>query len=62
MQNYMATIIAVFALISIATSALSIVDLVNSGSTDIVAALGVSCIGDYVVCVLVADFDVEEIG
>lgn len=45
MQNYEATVIAVFALISIATSALSIVDVVNSGSKDIVAALGVSCIG-----------------
>ena len=45
MQNYVATVIAVFGLISIVASVLSIVDLVNSGSTDIVAALGVSCIG-----------------
>lgn len=45
MQNYVATVIAVFGLISIVASVLSIVVLVNSGSTDIVAALGVSCIG-----------------
>ena len=50
MLNYVATVIAVFCLISIVASVLSIVDLVNSGSTDIVAALGVSGIG-VVVCV-----------
>lgn len=44
-QNYIATFIAVFGLISIVASVLTIVDLVGGGTNKIQAALEISCIG-----------------
>lgn len=44
-QNYIATVIAVFGLISIVASVLSIVDMVERGSTNVFVALWISCIG-----------------
>lgn len=42
-QNYVATVIAVFGLISIVASVLTIVDFVSKGTAEIFAALRISC-------------------
>ncbi|MDD7334653.1 MAG: hypothetical protein SOV61_00375 [Lachnospiraceae bacterium] len=44
-QNYISTVIAVFGLISIIDSVLCIVDVVDGGSSKVLMALGVSCLG-----------------
>lgn len=45
MQNYIATVIAVFGLISIVAAVLQIVDLLQGGSVGMIAALLCSCMG-----------------
>lgn len=44
-QNYIATVIAVFGLISIIAAVLQIVDLMESGSTEMLATFWLSCLG-----------------
>lgn len=44
-QGYIATVIAIFGLISIIASVLTIVDLIDGGSKDMITALAGSCVG-----------------
>lgn len=51
MQNYIATVIAVFGLISIVAAVLQIVDLIQTGNTGLVIAFYSSCIGVILIVV-----------